>query len=234
MPIADNLAAIQSRIAAACKRAGRSSDAVRLMGVSKTHPAEAILEAYAAGLRHFGENRVQEFSTKAPALTALQDARFALIGHLQSNKSTRAVELFYSVQSLDSLRLAHRLNEAARSFNKRLQVLVEIKLSPEESKHGLTSDSAELAELLDALPSLASLEMRGLMTVPPFAEDLEAVRPYFRSLRSLRDSLAAHHPRLCFDELSMGMSHDFEIAIEEGSTCVRIGTALFGSRSAAP
>jgi hypothetical protein len=234
MSFSDNLALIETAIDAACRSAGRSRDSVRLMAVSKAHPAEAILEAYAAGVRLFGENRVQEFAAKTPALTALDGAEFALIGHLQSNKAARAAEIFHSVQSLDSLRLARRLDEAALAAGKRLPVLIEIKLGHEESKHGIAPGSDDLAALLDALPSLAGLEMRGLMSVPPYSDDLESVRPYFRQLRTLRDDLAAQHPRLRFEELSMGMSHDFTVAIEEGSTCVRIGTALFGDRTGAP
>ena len=234
MPIAENIARIHDRIASACRLSGRSHDSVCLMAVSKTHPAEAILEAYAAGLRNFGENRVQEVAGKAPQLKQLTGANFSLIGNLQSNKSNKAVDLFDSMQSLDSLRLARRLNDSAAALNKRLAVLLEIKLSHEESKHGIAPGSAELEDLLTALPSLGSLQMRGLMTVPPLDENVEAARPYFRQLRTLRDTLAARHAHLCFDDLSMGMSHDFEVAIAEGSTCVRIGTAIFGSRSVAP
>jgi pyridoxal phosphate enzyme (YggS family) len=153
-----------------------------------------------------------------------------LIGHLQSNKAARAAELFASVDTLDSVSLAERLDQAAKRLGRRLRVLIEIKLSPEESKAGMDPESEELAGLLERLPDLAGLEMRGLMMVPPFLEDLAAVRPYFRGLRVLRDRLAAAHPRLSFGELSMGMSHDFPVAIDEGATQVRIGTALFGAR----
>jgi pyridoxal phosphate enzyme (YggS family) len=230
MAIAENISLVESRIQAACRRANRSRDSVSLIAVSKTHPAEAILEAHAAGLRRFGENRVQEFAAKYAAVSNLPGAEFILIGNLQSNKAAKAAELFSSLQSLDSLRLAKRLDEAAAALNKKLPVLLEIKLSHEESKHGIAPDCAELNELLETLPSLASLEMRGLMTVPPFSDDLESVRPCFRQLRELQNHFAAKHPRLSFNELSMGMSHDFEIAIEEGSTSVRIGTAIFGTR----
>jgi pyridoxal phosphate enzyme (YggS family) len=230
MPIAENIAQIESRIASACRRAGRSRESVRLMAVSKMHPPAAIREAYAAGLRLFGENRVQEFAAKSPDLSTLHDTEFSLIGHLQSNKSAKAVELFTSIQSLDSLRLAHRLNESAIALGKRLPVLIEIKIGYEESKHGIVPDSTELTELLEVLPSLASLDLRGLMTVPPYSDDPNLARPVFQQLRSLRDKLAAQYSKLNFDDLSMGMSHDFEVAIEEGSTCVRIGTAIFGER----
>ncbi|HEY5085659.1 MAG TPA: YggS family pyridoxal phosphate-dependent enzyme, partial [Rhizomicrobium sp.] len=161
----------------------------------------------------------------------LPDAEFHLIGHLQSNKAARAAELFASIDSLDSVSLAERLNQAAASVGKRLAVLIEIKLSAEETKAGLAPESDELLLLLERLPDLAALELRGLMTVPPFLEDLSAVRPYFAQLRVLRDRLAGAHPRLCFDELWMGMSHDFAVAIAEGATQVRIGTALFGARN---
>jgi len=233
MSIAENVEHIESRIVAACSRAGRSRGSVKLIAVSKTHPAEAICEAYGAGLRCFGENRVQEFGEKVRGLAGLDDAEYTLIGHLQSNKAAKAVGLFDSVQSVDSLKLARRLDEAASSLGKRLTVLIELKLSYEESKHGIAPESVDLGELLEVLPSLKSLEMRGLMTVPPYSDDLEKVRPYFKKLRELRDALAAIYPHLCFDELSMGMSHDFEVAIEEESTCVRIGTALFGAREVA-
>jgi PLP dependent protein len=157
-------------------------------------------------------------------------AEFHLIGHLQSNKAARAAELFASVDTLDSVSLAERLDQAATRVGRRLAVLIEIKLSPEESKAGLEPDSSELGLLLDRLPDLGGLELRGLMTVPPFLEDRSAVRPYFAQLRELRDRLAVAHPRLSFAELSMGMSHDFPVAIAEGATQVRIGTALFGAR----
>jgi len=228
----ERLERVEGEIAAACQRAGRVRSEVRLMAVSKTHPAEAILEAVAAGVTLFGENRVQEFAQKSAALGErdLLAAKFHLIGHLQSNKSGKAVEVFDGVDSLDSLRLAERLNEAAAARGERLPVLLEIKLSHEESKTGLAPDSAELAALLERLPALSALEVNGLMTVPPYDEDPEAARPYFRQLRELRESLCRAHPQLSFRELSMGMSGDFAFAIEEGATVVRIGTALFGER----
>jgi hypothetical protein len=200
------------------------------MAVSKMHPAAAIAAAESLGVRLFGENRVQEFQEKSGQLS-LPGAEFHLIGHLQSNKAARAAELFSSVDTLDSVSLAERLDQAATRLGRRLAVLIEIKLSPEETKAGLDPESAELAGLLERLPDLPGLELRGLMMVPPFLEDLPAVRPYFRELRVLRDRLAAAHPRLSFAELSMGMSHDFPVAIDEGATQVRIGTALFGARN---
>jgi PLP dependent protein len=225
----ENLDRIETQIAEACREAGRPRNEVALMAVSKMHPASAIVAAEGLGVRLFGENRVQEFQEKS-ALLSLPEAEFHLIGHLQSNKAARAAELFASVDTLDSVSLAERLDQAARRLGRRLKVLIEIKLSPEESKAGLDPESEGLARLLEGLPDLAGLEMRGLMMVPPFLDDLEAVRPYFRELRVLRDRLAAAHPRLSFAELSMGMSHDFPVAISEGATQVRIGTALFGAR----
>jgi PLP dependent protein len=226
----ENLDRIEAQIAAACREAGRPRGEVALMAVSKMHPASAIVAAEGLGVRLFGENRVQEFQEKS-GLLALPGAEFHLIGHLQSNKAARAAELFGSVDTLDSVSLAERLDQAATRLGRRLGVLIEIKLSPEETKAGLDPESAELAGLLERLPDLAGLELRGLMMVPPFLEDLSAVRPYFKSLRVLRDRLAAAHPRLSFAELSMGMSHDFPVAIGEGATQVRIGTALFGARN---
>ena len=198
------------------------------MAVSKTHPATAILEAAAAGLTFFGENRVQEFQQKSAQLPS--SIAVHLIGHLQSNKVAKAAELFSSIDTLDSLRLAQRLNEVASTLGKTLPVLLEIKLSPEESKTGLDPGSPELAQLLERLPDLPRLQMQGLMTVPPWSEDPETARPYFIQLRQLRDQIVARHQRLDFSQLSMGMSGDFPVAIEEGSTCVRVGTALFGKR----
>ncbi len=227
----ENLDRIETQIAAACREAGRPRGEVALMAVSKMHPASAIVAAEGLGVRLFGENRVQEFQEKSALLSLGQaGVEFHLIGHLQSNKAARAAELFGSVDTLDSVSLAERLDQAALRLGRRLRVLIEIKLSPEESKAGLVPESDELAGLLERLPDLAGLEMRGLMMVPPFLEDLAAVRPYFRELRVLRDRLAGAHPRLSFGELSMGMSHDFPVAIDEGATQVRIGTALFGAR----
>jgi hypothetical protein len=227
--LAENFERIEAQIAAACGEAGRPREEVALMAVSKMHPASAIVGAEGLGIRLFGENKVQEFQQKRTEL-AESAAEFHLIGHLQSNKAARAAELFASVDTVDSVSLAERLNQAATRLGRRLAVLIEIKLSREESKAGLEPDSAELGLLLDRLPDLGALDFRGLMTVPPYLEDLSAVRPYFARLRGLRDRLAAAHPHLSFAELSMGMSHDFPVAIAEGATQVRIGTALFGPR----
>ncbi len=203
------------------------------MAVSKMHPASSILEAAACGVTLFGENRVQESQQKSEELcrdAAHLKIEMHLIGKLQSNKSARAAELFSAIDSVDSLRLAQRLNEAALRLRRVLPVLLEIKLSPEESKSGLDPESPELSQLLERMPELRGLKLRGLMTVPPWSEDPEIARPYFVQLRHLRNQLAARRTSLDFAQLSMGMSGDFMVAIEEGSTCVRIGTALFGKR----
>ncbi len=242
---------MEAQIDAACRRAGRIRSGVRLMAVSKMKPVALLQEAAAAGQQLFGENRVQEFGEKFEALAAAgvpvernqqtseprspgqqQALAVHLIGHLQSNKAGRAAEVFSAVDTLDSLRLAERLFEGAKRLGRSLPVLIEIKLSPEESKEGLLPESRELAHLLERLPDLsAHLPLHGLMTVAPMADDPEVAAHCFRTLHELRDRLAQAHPRLSFDELSMGMSGDFEAAIAEGSTTVRIGTAIFGARS---
>jgi hypothetical protein len=229
--IPENIAVVRERIASATRRTGRAVDDIALMAVSKTHPPEHIREAYNAGLRLFGENRVQEFSGKAEALSDFHEAEWHLIGHLQTNKAGKAVELFRAVDSVDSLRLAEKLDAAARALGKKLDVLIEINVGGEAAKSGIAVDSPALEELLNAAPRLEALSFCGLMTVPPFTDDPQEARPYFRKLRELRDTLAARKlPAVAMGELSMGMSHDFEIAIEEGSTCVRVGTAIFGER----
>jgi len=231
--LAKNAANIRDRIASAAARAGRSPESITLMAVSKTVEPERIRAAYQAGLRVFGENRVQEFADKHVHLADLADAEWHLIGHLQSNKARRAAELFHAVESVDSLRLAEKLDQAASQFGKILPVLIEINIGGEENKTGLAADSPELETLLLFANKLQHLRMRGLMTVPPYTEDPEGARPYFRRLRELRDAIAARKlPAVEMNTLSMGMSHDFEVAIEEGSTCVRVGTAIFGARPA--
>jgi pyridoxal phosphate enzyme (YggS family) len=231
MSIAENIVAIRERIEASARRAGRRSEEIVLMGVSKTHPPERIREAYYAGLRLFGENRVQKFVGKVDELADLRDAAWHMIGHLQTNKAGKAAELFDAVDSVDSVKLAEKLDAAARGLGKKLAVLIEINVGGEAAKSGIAVWSRELEDILQAAPRFESLEFRGLMTVPPYADDPEDVRPYFRRLRELRDSIAARKlPRVSMDVLSMGMSHDFEVAIEEGSTCVRVGTAIFGER----
>ena len=293
MPIsslAEKLAQLEDAIAAACRKASRSRGEVELMAVSKTYPAFTIVEAATLGLSLFGENRVQEFASKASELAALHrfvahsdrefapsvgqglsrdnsgaqtagaleatkklnsevgggfnprisrvnstwasapEVRFHLIGHLQSNKAARAAELFDAVDSVDSIRLAERLNEAAAKLGKRLPILIEVKLSPEESKAGLDPKSREAAELLDCLPNLQHLRPQGLMTIAPWGVAEDVTRACFRSLRTWRDKWAATYSSLSFEILSMGMSGDFPLAIEEGATRIRVGTALFGKR----
>jgi PLP dependent protein len=231
MSISENIAAVRERVEATARRVGRMPNDVALMAVSKTFPPERIREAFEAGLRLFGENRVQEFAGKAAALIDLHDAEWHMIGHLQTNKAAKAAEIFVAVDSVDSVKLAEKLDASARKLGKKLKVLVEINVGGEAAKTGVASDSREMEDLLQAAPSFEALEFRGLMTVPPFAENRETARPFFRRLRLLRDAIAARKlPGIGMDVLSMGMSHDFEIAIEEGSTCVRVGTAIFGAR----
>jgi PLP dependent protein len=231
MSIPQNIAELLSKIAQSSKRAGRSPSEIALMAVTKTHPPDRIREAYESGFRLFGENRVQEFSTKADALADLVGAEWHMIGHLQSNKAAKAAELFSAVDSVDSVKLAEKLDAAARALNKQLQVLIEVNVGGEAAKSGVDPDSSELEDLLRAAPRLEALNFRGLMTVPPFTEDPEGARPYFRRLRTLRGQIAARNlPAITLEVLSMGMSHDFAVAIAEGSTCIRIGTAIFGNR----
>jgi PLP dependent protein len=234
MPVASNISHILEQVAAAARRSGRGPAEVSLMAVTKTQPSERIREAYAAGLRLFGENRVQEFAGKARALQDLADARWRMIGHLQTNKAAKAVEMFSAVDSVDSLRLAERLNAAAGALGKKISVLIEINVGGEAAKSGVAAESAELQELLHGAAGLEHIEFQGLMTVPPFSDDPQQARPYFRKLRELRDRIATRHlPGVGMQVLSMGMSHDFEVAIEEGSTCVRVGTGIFGERAKA-
>ena len=231
MSIADNVSRVRERIAHAAARVRRDPDSITLMAVSKTVEPERIRQAYAAGVRVFGENRVQEFEGKTATLADLKDAEWRLIGHLQTNKAKKATELFSVIDSVDSLRLTEKLDQAAHQAGKELAVLIEIKIGEEESKSGVPAASPELEELLRAAPQFKNLILSGLMTIPPFTEDPEGARLYFRALRDLRDQIAARQlPRIQMDVLSMGMSHDFEVAIEEGSTCVRVGTAIFGAR----
>jgi pyridoxal phosphate enzyme (YggS family) len=234
MLISENIAAVRERVDAAARRAGRRPEEIALMAVSKTHPAERIREAYAAGLRVFGENRVQEFAGKAGALADLAGASWHMIGHLQTNKAGKAAELFDAVDSVDSVKLAEKLDATARSLGKRLSVFIEVNVGGEAAKSGAAPDSRELEDMLLAAPRFEGLELRGLMAVPPFGDNPEEARPYFRNLRALRDAIAGRKlPAVGMDSLSMGMSHDFEVAIEEGSTCVRVGTAIFGERKRA-
>ena len=233
--LAENLLRLEERITDACRRAGRRRADVELMAVSKTYPAENIAEAAALGLTLFGENRVQEFAEKSAGLNRLRmrhekPVRVHLIGHLQSNKAAKSVELFDAVDSVDSLRLARRLNEAVARLGERLPILIEVKLSPEETKEGLDPESTDAGELFEALPDLPSLELHGLMTIAPWGAEEAVTSACFRSLREWRDRWAAKYPRLKFDVLSMGMSGDFPLAIAEGATRIRVGTAIFGKR----
>ena len=225
--IAANLARVRERIARAAEHTGRRADEVTLVAVSKTFPAEAIRAAYDAGLREFGENRVQEFEAKQPKIADL-NATWHLIGHLQSNKARRTAQLFDRVDSVDSLALAQKLDSAAAEYGKCLPVLIEVHLGGEATKSGVAE--TELSALAEGFSALAHLELRGLLAIPPYSDDPERARPYFRKLRELRDGLS-HRLGRPFPALSMGMSHDFEVAIEEGATEIRLGTALFGSRT---
>ena len=237
MNLTENFERVEDAIAAACRAANRPRAEVELVAVSKNHPTAALVEAVGLGMSLFGENRVQEFAAKSLELAAVDirgQLRAHLIGHLQSNKAAKATEIFDSIDSVDSLKLAEKLNEAAGSLKKRLPVLLEIKLSTEESKAGLPPDSVELNELLEKLPSLANLDAQGLMTIAPLDVPEDETRACFRSLRVLRDRLTQAHPRLNLSVLSMGMSGDFSLAIQEGATRIRVGTALFGARPGYP
>jgi PLP dependent protein len=230
--IAENVARVRERMAAAARRSDRGLDEITLMAVSKTVPPEPIHQAYDAGLRVFGESRVQEFAAKAGELAVLEDAQWHMIGHLQSNKAGKAVELFAAVDSVDSVHLAGRLNACAGERGGKFPILIEINAASEAAKSGVAAGSQELQAILAAAPRWENLTIRGLMSVPPFTENPEESRPYFRRLRQLRDQIAARSlPAVHLDILSLGMSHDFEVAIEEGSTCVRVGTAIFGQRA---
>jgi PLP dependent protein len=229
--VPENLQRILERIEAAARRAGRKGEEVTLVGISKMHPAELIRAAYEAGVRHFGENRVQEWEWKRAGVAGLA-ATWHLVGHLQSNKAARAAALFDSVDSIHEAALARRLDRARgeSSSAQRLRVLIEVRVAPEATKSGV--EATGLPQLAEEVSSLTHLELAGLMCIPPYLDDPEQVRPYFRRLRELRDQLAGQL-RGALPVLSMGMSHDFDVAIEEGATEVRIGTALFGPRSAA-
>jgi PLP dependent protein len=226
----ENVLRVRERIAAAARRAGRQAEEITLIGVSKTHPAATVREAFQAGIRHFGENRVQEWEGKHGGVEEL-GATWHLVGHLQSNKAARAARLFHCVDSVDDFALAQRLDKARHDLGveERMRVLIEVRLAEEETKSGV--GVAELSSLAEKVVMLPRLELMGLMCIPPLVEDPEQVRPYFRRLRELRDELARQVGRE-LPVLSMGMSHDFETAIEEGATEVRVGTALFGARPA--
>ena len=228
--ILENVFRVRERIDAAARKSGRRGEDVTLIAVSKTHPAEAIRAAFDAGLRHFGENRVQEWEGKYGGVQDLS-ASWHLVGHLQSNKAMRAAKIFNSVDSVDDSALANRLDRARTDFGsaEKLRVLIEVRLASEAAKSGVSPE--ELPHLTEEVLKLPNLNLSGLMCIPPFLEEPEKVRPYFRRLRELRDTLA-QEIRRPLPVLSMGMSHDFEVAIEEGATEVRIGTAIFGARPA--
>lgn len=229
--VVENLGQVRRRIAAAAERSGRRPEDVRLIAVSKTVPPEQIREAFEAGQCDFGENRVQEAEMKKRELAGLP-IDWHLIGHLQTNKSGKARELFQSIQSVDSMRLARKLNDAAVEGAGRLPVMIEVNLGGEATKYGV--GEADVPALAEEIGRAGSLELRGLMAIPPFDEDAEKSRPYFRRLRELARQIEDRHlPGVSMRELSMGMSHDFEVAIEEGATIVRVGTAIFGSRTRA-
>jgi pyridoxal phosphate enzyme (YggS family) len=230
--IAERVAVVRERIARAAARAGRQPRDVTLVAVSKTHPPEAVREAFAAGLRDFGENRVQEAEGKIAALDDLRAVglKWHLVGHLQSNKARKAVQLFDWIHSLDGADLGAKLERASSEEGRSMPALVQVDLGHEATKFGL--EESQLFGLLTALKVLPALRLAGLMTLPPFDEDPESARPFFRRLRELRDE-ALVRGLLAGSELSMGMSHDLEVAVEEGATLVRVGTAVFGERERA-
>ena len=227
--IADRVAAVRDRIARAAARVGRTAGEVTLVAVSKTHPPEAVREAFAAGVRDVGENRVQEAEGKVAALADLapQGLRWHLVGHLQSNKAKKAAALFDWVHSLDGAPIGRRLGEAAAAAGRELRALVQVELAAEQTKFGL--DESQLFPALESLRGLGAVRLLGLMALPPYEEDAERTRPYFRRLRALCDR-AKQAGLIEGAELSMGMSHDLEVAVEEGATLVRVGTAIFGER----
>lgn len=225
--VSENVERVRERIARAALRGDRRPEEVVLVAAAKTMPAEAIREAYEAGVKAFGENRVQEWEAKQPQLADLQ-ASWHFIGHLQSNKARRASRLFDWIDSVDELALAAKLDEAAGETNEWLAILIEVQLDTTESKSGV--EQHKLPALAEGIAQLPHLQLRGLMAIPPYCEDPRDARPYFRRLRRLRDDLQTQLGRP-LPELSMGMSHDFEIAIEEGATQVRVGTAIFGERA---
>lgn len=227
--LSTNLQAIRDRIAAACRAAGRDSSEVRLLPVSKTVDETRLRQAYALGLRELGENKVQEAQGKAEAMADLSDLRWVLIGHLQTNKAKYAARFASEFQALDSLRVAEALDRQLQKEGRTLDVLVQVNTSDEDTKFGLAPDAVEA--FVKQLPAFSALRVRGLMTLALFSHDMARVRPCFVTLRTLRDRLRQNAPEgISMDELSMGMSGDFELAIAEGATTVRVGTAIFGHR----
>lgn len=224
----ERLQSIESRMEKAARAAGRNRDEIKLIAICKTFPAEIVREAAACGQFRFGENKVQEAAKKIPQVDSPHPLEWHLVGHLQTNKARRAAELFDWIHSVDSLKLLAKLQQAASEIGKVLSVLVQVDLVGEETKSGMEPDQVE--ELLAGATNFSNVRVRGLMILPPFLPDPEEVRLYFRQLRKLRDDLSWRFPQHPLTELSMGMSHDFEAAIAEGSTLIRVGTAIFGGR----
>lgn len=227
--IEHNIHSIRERIRRSAAACGRSPEEIVLLAISKTFPVESICQAAAAGVHKFGENRVQEAEHKIKYLRETQKLEWHLVGHLQSNKARRAAELFDVVHSVDSFKLASKLSQASLELGKTLSVLLQVDLGDEETKFG--ADPGQTRELVETISSLRGLRLDGLMIIPPYFEDPGQTRPYFAKLREMRDTLESEQPG-CLGQkhLSMGMSHDFETAILEGATIVRVGTAIFGSR----
>ena len=230
--IGSRVAAVRERIARAAARAGRPAESITLIAVSKTQPAESVREAFAAGLRHFGENKVQEAEGKVAALADLraEGLRWHMIGHVQGNKGRRAAELFDAVDSIDDATLVRRLERGAEQAGRHLPVLVQVDLGNEDTKFGV--DEEHLNPLLEQVRGYKAIRVEGLMAIPPLSEDPEESRPFFRRLRELLEQARASN-LVRGSELSMGMSHDLEVAVEEGATQVRVGTAIFGERKKA-
>lgn len=228
MSIAENFKLVSERLSNACSAAGRDSADVTLIAVSKTHPVDKIVEAHGAGARFFGENKVQEGTEKIPSLEI--DAEWHLIGHLQKNKVRKAVQVFDVIQTVDSLKLANRIDRIANEEDRALKIMIQVDLAGEESKFGVPE--SELFRLAESTNELSRVELTGLMVIPPYCPNPEDVRPYFAKLRELRDEIVEEG--FFADKsghLSMGMSHDFEVAVQEGATHVRVGTAIFGERN---
>ena len=226
MTVKERVESVRERIAAAALRVGRDPGEVLLVAVAKTFPASAVEKVIAAGINDIGENRVQEAKAKIADIKA--PCHWHMVGHLQTNKARLAARLFDWIQSLDSAKLAQELQKAGSGLGKRLRTLIEVNLEQEPTKSGVTE--AELFSLLEEASALPNLSIEGLMAMPPYDPNPETVRPYFRRLRRLRDEAASRFPQLDLSHVSMGMSHDFEVAVEEGATIVRIGTAIFGER----
>ena len=227
--IESNLQEIRDRLSAAARRCGRQPEEITLVAVGKNFPADFLSAAIKAGQCHFGENRVQEAESKIPQFRSTPNLTWHMIGHLQSNKARRAAELFDVIQTVESVKLARKLGEACADLGKNLSVLIQVDLGQEETKFG--ADRSQVAAIVEEIVRRGGLRLDGLMTIPPFFEDPERTRPYFAGLREMMQSLEMEQPGcLGAKHLSMGMSHDFEVAVQEGATLVRIGTAIFGER----